>query len=199
MKTVLAAALACALFASPASADVYRISFSGTASTYSQCGGCQTFSTSDTFSGFFDYDSLGPFPGGNPNPTLRFSLSSPVLTALGVKAYGNEYLSEGSVVATPTSLRITAFRTPTITFDALVTGGGLGRNPLTLPTSMLLQSGTFGFTTTSGQGGSGPGFQGTLTALSVAGVPEPTTWAMMIAGFAAAAMALRRRRRFAVA
>lgn len=74
-------------------------------------------------------------------------------------------------------------------FDSTVVGGYLGPQLFTGSNSApTLRTGAFALT-------DGPNnATGTLTVTTVAAIPEPATWAMMVIGFGLAGSAMRRRR-----
>jgi hypothetical protein len=105
-----------------------------------------------------DVTATGFSPGAGP-----FTAPQPLHTAFG--------LTDLEIVTAPvfTSEAALIFSTPTAGSLVGYTGGSLSTN-----TGVRSQSGAFGWGLTSGS----------LTEIAVTPVPEPSTWAMMLLGFA---------------
>jgi hypothetical protein len=114
-----------------------------------------------------DVTATGFSPGAGP-----FTAPQPLHTAFG--------LTDLEIVTAPvfTSEAALIFSTPTAGSLVGYTGGSLSTN-----TGVRSQSGAFGWGLTSGS----------LTEIAVTPVPEPSTWAMMLLGFAGLGYAGLRR------
>lgn len=94
----------------------------------------------------------------------------------------------------------------TITLEQLMTGGGASTlysstgatNSLSLLTGVLNSGTTYRFTYTGGFP-TGGGTTSGNASFYVAAVPEPATWGLMLIGFGGIGLAMRRRRRPALA
>jgi hypothetical protein len=198
-RLVILAALLASAMAAPASAAIVKVTFGGVISDTRSNGypwgldGYGNDIVGQTYSATFNFDtSLGTLthPGGN-----NYLLFGPNIVTGAFTVNGHDYapLSPiGAVYYRGTNFVYASFDNFTMTADNQVATWSKNLNS-SIPFTSL--SGAFG-------GGSGvlPGSGGlagydawSVTSISVAGVPEPANWALMIAGFGLTGAAMRRR------
>lgn len=137
--------------------------------------------------------------------TINFGLN-PIVTATGTNIFNSAFTIADSAagiysVNVGTSSDGVSFTSGTLTdlatstvYNLLVTDSGLGLRlgpPFTGQVNLAPGSYRLSVSGTATGGGS---FAGTVTILAAA-VPEPATWAMMLVGFGAIGLSMRKRRR----
>lgn len=204
-------ALSLAVVASPASADVtvgtpdgssnafpFTTSYNG---TYQQVYGSTAFAGPTTINTVQFYtDPLGPPPPNSNSYTLSFYLTTNAVDGLSTDPSANETTLLSSFGTFVPGLSYT-FTGNSFTYDP-----SLGNLLMNVSTSSTIGTSAFLLTAnvdsdatsrlfrSSGSGVFLTNTQGLVTTFSLTGgVPEPSTWAMMLLGFAGIGIAVRRR------